>query len=220
MADEYDITEEYALTAEDGENNALNFGDNETPPAQFGNEQVVISGTINGMQWGDFGGSFYATNGLAVVPKPPLADTVGGAGLLVSAEFKKLQGKTPTLIQGTLNLPLAQAGVGQEETTEDTPGGLKGIGYSSDGCFGITDGFARIPRPPELPSGIDKFPVGVYHAVALKKITWEEMGTGVVPMTNPPNPKGGDLRIAAFLMAGGYLSLWLQKYNEEEGIWE
>ena len=148
MADEDDYEiEDYDLTADDGEDNALNFGGNETPPAQFGNEQVVISGTISGMQWGDFGGSFYATNGLAVVPKPPLADTVGGAGLFAGAEYKKLQGKKPTVVSGTLNLPLAQAGAGQEATTEDTPGGLVGIGYSEDGCFGITDGVARIPRP-------------------------------------------------------------------------
>lgn len=147
MADEYDISEEFALTAEDGEDNALNFGGSDTPPAQFGNGQTVISGTISGMQWGDFGGAFYATNGLAVVPKPPLADAIGGPGLFAGAEYKKLQGKKPTVVSGTLNLPLAQAGAGQEATTEDTPGGLVGIGYSDDGCFGITDGLARIPRP-------------------------------------------------------------------------
>lgn len=209
MADEYDITEEFALTADDGEDNALNFGGDETPPAQFGNEQVVISGTISGMQWGDFGGSFYATNGLAVVPRPPLADTVGGAGLLVSAEFKKLQGKTPTLVSGTLNLPLAQAEKGQEETTEDTPGGLKGIGYSDDGCFGITDGFARIPRPPELPSGIDKFPAGLRNAPANQNITWAEFfsQTGVIPLSNPVN----GFRISAFPFNGQYLSLLLEQ---------
>ena len=147
MADEYDITEEFALTAEDGEDNALNFGGSDTPPAQFGNGQTVISGTISGMQWGDYGGAFYATNGLAVVPKPPLADAIGGPGLFAGAEYKKLQGKKPTVVSGTLNLPLAQAGAGQDATTEDTPGGLVGIGYSEDGCFGITDGVARIPRP-------------------------------------------------------------------------
>lgn len=215
MADEYDITEEFALTADDGEDNALNFGGDETPPAQFGNEQTVIFGTIGGMQWGDFGGAFYATNGLIVVPKPPLADTVGGAGLLEKAEFKKLQGKKPTVVSGTLNLPLAQAGAGMEETTEDTPGGLVGIGYSDDGCFGIIDGFARIPRPPEP----GYFPKGVYNGAQGQKVDWTAMGTGVIPLTGKENPKDGDLRIVAMLI-GGYLSLWFQTYNAEKQQWE
>ena len=205
MADEDDYEiEDYDLTADDGEDNALNFGGDETPPAQFGNEQVVISGTISGMQWGDFGGAFYATNGLAVVPKPPLADTVGGAGLLVSAEFKKLQGKKPTLISGTLNLPLAQAGEGQEETTEDTPGGIIGIGYSSDGCFGIVDGFARIPRPPEP----GYFPKGLYNAETGKKTTWEDFlaGTSPVAMSQPTD----GYKIMAFHL-GEYITFYLER---------
>ena len=162
MADEDDYEiEDFELTDDDGEDSALNFGDDSSvPPAQFGNNQTVISGTISGMQWGEFGGSFYAKNGLGVVPKPPLADTVGGAGLLVSAEFKKLQGKKPTLISGTLNLPLAQAPTGAcNGTVDDTPGGIVGIGYSEDGVFSIKDGYARIPRPATYEFDSDWFEV-------------------------------------------------------------
>lgn len=204
MADEYDITEEFALTAEDGEDNALNFGGDDTPPAQFGNGQTVISGTISGMQWGDFGGAFYASNGLAVVPKPPLADAIGGPGLFAGAEYKKLQGKKPTVVSGTLNLPLAQAGAGQEATTEDTPGGIKGIGYSSDGCFGITDGMALIPRPPEP----GYFPKGLYNAETGKKTTWEDFlaGTSPVAMSQPTD----GYKIMAFHL-GEYITFYLER---------
>lgn len=147
--DEYEI-EDYELTDADGEDNALNLGtESSVLPAQFGNEQVVISGTISGMQWGDFGGSFYAKNGLVVVPKPPLADAIGGPGLFSGAEYKKLQGKKPTVVSGMLNLPLAQAPSDTCNGTVDdnTPGGIVGIGYSADGYFRIEDGYARIPRP-------------------------------------------------------------------------
>lgn len=204
MADEYDIIEEFALTDNDGEDNALNFGGDETPPAQFGNGQTVIFGTICGMQWGDYGGAFYATNGLVVVPKPPLADAIGGPGLFAGAEYKKLQGKKPTVVSGTLNLPLAQAGAGLEETTEDTPGGIIGIGYSSDGCFGITDGIARIPRPPEP----GYFPKGLYNAETGKKTTWEDFlaGTSPVAMSQPTD----GYKIMAFHL-GEYITFYLER---------
>lgn len=220
MADEDDYEiEDYELTDADGEDSALNLGtESSVSPAQFGNNQTVISGTISGMQWGAFGGSFYATNGLAVVPKPPLADTVGGLyGLVGKAEFKALQGKKPTFTNGDLNIPLAQAPTGACDGTvdDDTPGGLVGIGYSEDGDFRIEDGYARIPRPPEQ----GYFPKGVYNGVMGQKVDWSAMGTGVIPLTGKPNPKDGDMRIAAMLI-GGYLSLLLQTYDSKKQGWE
>ncbi len=204
--DEYEI-EDYELTDTDGVDSALNLGDESSvSPAQYGNNQPVIVGTISGMQWGDFGGSFYAINGLAVIPKPPLADTVGGAGLLEKAEFKKLQGKKPTLGSGTLNLPLAQAPTGACDGTvdDDTPGGIVGIGYSEDGVFSIKDGYARIPRPPEQ----GYFPDGLYNAATGEKITWQTFlaGTSPVPLSEPAE----GLRIMAFHL-GKFITFYLER---------
>ena len=207
MADEDDYEiEDFELTDNDCEDSALNLGDESSvSPAQYGNNQPVIVGTISGMQWGNFGGSFYAKNGLCVIPKPPLADTVGGAGLLVSAEFKKLQGKKPTLVSGTLNLPLAQASTGAcNGTVDDTPGGIVGIGYSEDGVFSIKDGYARIPRPPEP----GYFPKGLYNAETGKKTTWEDFlaGTSPVAMSQPTD----GYKIMAFHL-GEYITFYLER---------
>ena len=108
-----------------------------TPTANSATGRFGIVGSVQpGNAWGIADGLIYVG----------VADA-GSAGVISSANFKALQGKTPTFTGGALNLPLAQATLGVNGTSEDTPGGLVGIGYSDDGCFGIVDGYARIPKP-------------------------------------------------------------------------
>jgi hypothetical protein len=134
------------------------------------------------------------------------AANAGSAGVISSANFKALQGKTPTFTGGALNLPLAQAPTDTCNGTvdDDTPGGIVGIGYSEDGDFRIEDGYARIPRPPE--SGY--FPDGLYNAATGEKITWQTFlaGTSPVPLSEPAE----GLRIMAFHL-GKYLTFYLER---------
>lgn len=144
-----EIIEEFDLSDE-GEDEAKNF----TPLATFGNGENTVPGSICGIIVGDTA-SPYAKNGVAHIPagqisNVPNADTVGGLyGLVGKAEFKALQGKKPTFVNGDLNIPLAQAPTGACDGTvdDDTPGGIVGAGYSSDGFFRIFNGFIRIPKP-------------------------------------------------------------------------
>lgn len=154
----------------------------------------------------------YIENGVAYIPagqisNVPNADTVSGLyGLVGKAEFKVLQGKKPTFTNGDLNIPLAQAPVDSCNGTvdDDTPGGLVGIGYSSDGDFHIKDGYARIPKPPEP----GYFPDGLYNAETGEKVSWQTFlaGTSPVPLSQPAS----GLRIMAFHL-GKYITFYLEQ---------
>lgn len=201
-----EIIEEFDLSDE-GEDEAKNF----TPLATFGKGKNTVPGSICGIVIGDTD-SPYAENGLVHIPagqisNVPNADTVSGLyGLVGKAEFKALQGKKPTFNNGDLNIPLAQAPVDSCNGTvdDDTPGGIVGIGYSSDGDFHIKDGYARIPKPPEP----GYFPDGLYNAETGEKISWQTFlaGTSPVPLSQPAS----GLRIMAFHL-GKYITFYLEQ---------
>lgn len=161
----------------------------------------IVSNVQSGGAWG-------ITQGVIQVG---LADTTSGPGVIAGAEIKKLQGKNPTVVSGMLNIPLAQAGLNLIMTVEDTPGGIKGIGYGQGQCFGIVDGVIYIPQPPTVPGGAGYFPDGIRNAASGTNMTWEAFfnQSGVVPMSNPVN----GFRISAFPFKdgnGNYLSLILE----------
>lgn len=170
-----------------------------TPTANSATGRFGIVGSVqSGNAWGIADGLIYVG----------VADA-GSAGVISSANFKALQGKTPTFTGGALNLPLAQAALGICDgvvgTGEDnTPGGILGIGYSKDGVFRIEDGYARIPRPPEQ----GYFPDGLYNAETGEKISWQTFlaGTSPVPLSKPAE----GLRIMAFHL-GKYITFYLEQ---------
>lgn len=227
MSDE--IIDDYVITDDWGEDNALIFPDGGTssggntpapavPPANFGPDvATTIVGTIRGAQWGSSisrGGAFACDSGLLTVPLPDDAEyssgtiTTSSPGLIGGVDFSKTD-TTSEINAGFIKLAAANASSRCDGTTDGTPGGIYGIGYGSGNAFSIDKGYIRIPRPPAQ----GYFPSGIYDAVHAQKVNWSDMGAGVFPLTNPSNPKDGDIRIAAILV-GGYLSLLLQKYKD------
>lgn len=224
MSDE--IIDDYVITDDWGEDNALIFPDGGTgsggntpapvvPLATFGPDIARIAGTICWAQWGEVGGAFSCNNGELTVPLPPKATYTSGTtittsspGLISGVEFSKTD-TTSEIDDGQIKLAAANASAHCDGTTDGTPGGIYGIGYNSTDTFEISKGYVRIPRPPAQ----GYFPSGIYDAVHAQKVNWSDMGAGVFPLTSPSNPKDGDIRIAAILV-GGYLSLLLQKYKD------
>lgn len=226
-----EIIADYVITNELGDDSALIFpedsssggggGSPQTPPASFGPGLPTIYGTIYDAKWGSMGDAFSCDNGLLIVPLPDAAEyssgstiTTSSPGLISGVDFSKTD-TTSKIDAGMIKLAAANAASRCNGTTDGTPGGIHGIGYSNNGEFAINQGFALIPKPPAQ----GYFPSGIYDAVHAQKVNWSDMGAGVFPLTSPSNPKDGDLRIAAVLI-GGYLSLLLQKYDSEKKGWE
>lgn len=160
MSDE--IIEDYIITEEWGEDNALIFpitgegGGGSTPapstPAQFGPSVTRIFGTIGGAQWGPMGEAFSCAGGVLTVPLPAAAEFSSGsitrssAGLISGVEFSKKETNS-AINSGAIILAAANAASRCNGTVDGTPGGIHGIGYSTDGSFSIDKGFLNIPKP-------------------------------------------------------------------------
>ena len=172
------IEEEFDLTGDDGEDAAFS-----SPPlAQFGNKQTTVPGMIVSVQVDQNATEPYATDGAVVIPRGQIQDAItnvqpgngwnvqngtvqvgyansGSAGVISSATIAATSSKTPTINNGEIVFPLAQAKADPQATTADTPGAISGIEYAEGFCLGIVDGVVQIPKPKEYMFDADWFTV-------------------------------------------------------------
>lgn len=217
MSDE--IIDDYVITDDWGEDNALIFPDGGTSsggntpspvvtPANFGRPgEATIVGTIGGAQWGEVGGAFSCKNGTLTVPLPAAAKyssgtiTTSSPGLIGGVDFSKTD-TTSEIDSGMIKLAAANAASRCNGTTDGTPGGIHGIGYSNNGEFAITKGFALIPKPTGPTDGID----GLYNAETAKGMTWAELrGAGPVRLSYSDSHGYG----VTAMMFNNFLSLFI-----------
>ena len=216
------MSEEIDLTSDDGEESTLYF----SPLAQFGNGQETIPGLISSVLVDQNAAQPYAADGLLVIPRGEIQGGItsvqpgngwsvqdgtvqvgyangGSAGVISSATIAKTSSKTPTINNGEIVFPLAQAKADPQATTADTPGAISGIEYYEGTCLSIVDGVIRMPKPAENTF----FPDGLYNAATGEKMTWQTFlsGTSPVPLSQPNN----GLRIMAFHL-GRYLTFYLE----------
>ena len=205
-----EIIADYVITNELGDDTALIFPDDsgspQTPPASFGPGLATIVGTIGGAQWGSMGDAFSCNNGLLTVPLPAAAEYSSGSvatsspGLIGGVDFSKTD-TTSEIDAGMIKLAAANASAHCDGTTDGTPGGVYGVGYSSNGQFAINKGFVLIPKPAEL-DGI----AGLYNAETAKGMTWAELrGAGPVRLSYSDSHGYGIMA----MMFDNYLSLFI-----------